>query len=300
MNAFLSQYESLIRFIFFLGFLAALTLWENRLVWRPWRMTRKQRWINHLALAGLSVVLIRLVFPALAVLTAINIQGQELGLLATVDWPVPIKVILTVVMLDFIIYLQHRVLHYVPLFWRFHQVHHCDTELDVTTGIRFHPVELLFSMLIKILGVVFIGGHPLGVLCFEILLNFGALFTHTNAKMPMVIETPLRWLIVTPAMHRVHHSDLDHERNSNFGFFFSMWDRLLGTYRPYPQMGYPKMTLGLAWYRELKYQELWSLLSIPFYRMRKKRSRKTQPKASMPVEMETTSQDKGTTANRKD
>lgn len=195
---------------------------------------------------------------------ALFAEVRGLGILNVVSWPRWFEVSLAVAVLDLAIYLQHRLFHHLPLLWRLHRVHHADLDVDVSTGARFHPVEILLSLAIKFLVIVALGASPLAVLLFEIGLNASSMFNHSNVSLPSAVERLLRCLVVTPDMHRVHHSIVRHETDSNFGFNFPWWDRLFGTYRPQPEAGHEKMTLGLEQFRDPKEQHIGRLITQPF------------------------------------
>jgi sterol desaturase/sphingolipid hydroxylase (fatty acid hydroxylase superfamily) len=189
---------------------------------------------------------------------------NQWGILHVLDIPQGLAILLAVIALDFIIYLQHILFHAVPVLWRLHMMHHADLDFDVTTGARFHPIEILLSMCIKISVVVLLGVPPMAVLIFEVLLNGTAMFNHSNVRIPERIDRLLRYLVVTPDMHRVHHSWTRHETNSNFGFNLPVWDRLMGTYRDAPEAGHTEMTIGLVQFREPARLTLPYLLVLPF------------------------------------
>lgn len=201
-----------------------------------------------------------------AVGMALIAQNRGWGLLNNVILPGWIEIAIGVVALDFVIYLQHAMFHFIPLFWKLHRVHHTDLDFDVTTGIRFHPIEILLSMGIKMIAVILIGPSTLAVILFEILLNATSMFNHGNVRLPISIDRILRLFVVTPEMHRVHHSVLIKEFNSNFGFNLPWWDRLLGTYRAQPEAGHEGMTIGLAQHRDPNSLTLSHLLILPFSR----------------------------------
>jgi len=208
--------------------------------------------------------LLRLLLPLFAIDVAILAEKNGWGLLNNVFLPHWLKIIIGVVVLDLAIYLQHVMFHGLPMLWRFHMMHHCDLDFDVTTGVRFHPIEVLLSMGIK-MAVVYLAGIPaLGVLIFEILLNSTSLFNHGNVRLPKGLDRILRLFVVTPDMHRVHHSVIIRETNSNFGFNLSWWDRLLGTYKDQPMAGHTEMVIGLSHLRDLKQLTLAGLLLLPF------------------------------------
>ena len=215
-------------------------------------------------MAVLDTVLGRIVAPTGAVGLALFAEERGWGLFNMVALPVWLELLLALFLLDLAIYLQHRLFHYVPVLWRLHRMHHADLDVDVTTGARFHPLEILLSLGIKFLVVVPLGAPPLAVLLFEIALNATSMFNHTNVWLPPAIERLLRWLVVTPDMHRVHHSIIRRETDSNFGFNFPWWDRLFGTYRPRPEAGHEAMTLGTEQFRNSKELRLDRMLTQPF------------------------------------
>ncbi|MGR3636380.1 MAG: sterol desaturase family protein [Shimia sp.] len=203
--------------------------------------------------------------PLLAIGAALDAQTRGWGLLNQIQLPDWIAVFLALLIFDFAIWLQHLITHKIPLLWRLHRVHHADPDLDVTTAIRFHPVEIALSMGLKIGLVYALGAPPLAVLIFEILLNATALFTHSNIRLPIALDRIMRLVLVTPDMHRVHHSVHRDEHDSNYGFALSIWDRTLGTYIAQPREGHDKMTIGLAWQNKLPTRFGWSFL-LPFRR----------------------------------
>lgn len=261
--SFLLENEAIIRVG---GFGAALVL-LGLLQWRfslrgDSRPARRQ--LTNVALVVIDTLLLRLAFPVLAVAFAASLHASGTGLLGAVDAPFWLEFIVAVVLLDLAIYWQHRLFHKIPLFWRFHRVHHADRGFDLTTGIRFHPAEIALSMLIKFGVVWLVGAHPAAVLIFEIVLNLGSLWTHTDLALPAKIDRRLRWLIVTPSMHRIHHSTLRYETDSNYGFHLSIWDRLFASYTRYPQRPEKTMPIGLNKYRDDRDQGLLALLLNPF------------------------------------
>ena len=215
-------------------------------------------------MAALDTVATRIVAPVGAVGFALLAQTRGWGLFNVIALPTWLELVLAVLLLDLAIYLQHRIFHYVPVLWRLHRMHHADLDVDVTTGARFHPIEILLSLGIKFVVIVSLGAPPVGVLIFEILLNATSMFNHSNVTLPLSLEPVLRALVVTPDMHRVHHSILRRETDSNFGFNFPWWDRLFGTYRPQPEAGHDAMTLGIEQFRESKEQRLDRMLTQPF------------------------------------
>jgi sterol desaturase/sphingolipid hydroxylase (fatty acid hydroxylase superfamily) len=256
--------EPYIRLGAFLGIFALMALWEVLAPRRALGVSRWVRWPSNLAITALNTGLVRLVFPAAAVGLALVAEARGWGLLNALALPAWLKVAVAVVALDLVIYLQHVMFHAVPALWRLHRMHHADLDIDVTTGARFHPIEILLSMVIKLATVAALGAPALAVLIFEVLLNATSMFNHSNVRMPAALDRVLRWFVVTPDMHRVHHSIVPRETNSNFGFNAPWWDRLFGTYRPQPEAGHAGMTIGIGQFREPR--ELWldRLLLQPF------------------------------------
>lgn len=251
----LLAYEPALRLGAFAGIFAAMALWEAVAPARPLANARRLRWTNNLGLVALNTLLVRLAFPTAAVGVALAAEARGWGLLNVLDAPAWLAVPLTVGVMDFAIWGQHVVFHRVPLLWRLHRMHHADLDYDVTTGARFHPVEILLSMLLKLALVVALGAPAVAVLIFEVLLNATAMFNHGNVRLPARIDAVLRRLVVTPDMHRVHHSVVARETHSNFGFNLPWWDRLFGTYRAQPEAGHDGMTIGLPQFRDPR--DLW-------------------------------------------
>jgi len=256
--------ESLIRLISFFTIFALIAIWEFAAPLRPLTTPKPQRWFSNLAIVILNTLVVRLFFSTTVVGFAAIVSQNGWGFLNLLDWPNWLAGIAAVVALDFILYLQHMMFHAVPFLWRFHMMHHADLDVDVTTGIRFHPLEIAVSMIIKLAAVALIGASPRAVITFEILLNATSMFNHGNVRMPRGLDRILRWMIVTPDMHRVHHSVIREETNSNFGFNLPWWDRLLGTYRPAPEKGQTGMTLGLNQFRDPSQLTLPWMLVLPF------------------------------------
>jgi len=242
--------EPWIRLGAFFAVLVAMAAWELAAPRRGQAVPRLGRWPSNLGVAALNTILLRLIFPTAAVGLAVVGEGRGWGLLNAVDLPWWAALVLGVVVLDLAIYFQHVLFHAVPTLWRLHRMHHADLEFDVTTGLRFHPIELLLSMGIKLAVIAAIGPPAVAVLLFEVLLNATSMFNHGNVRMPLGLDRVLRWLVVTPDMHRVHHSILPHETNSNFGFNLPWWDRLFGTYRAQPTAGHDGMTIGIEQFRD--------------------------------------------------
>jgi len=249
MSEVLLANETIGRFGSFVLIFAAMALWEIASPRRRKEIPRLFRWSNNLSLVVLDTLAVRLTFPLLAVSVAVLAKNNGWGLLNLLDLPFWITFALALLVMDLAIYLQHVLFHAVPILWRLHRVHHADLEFDVTTGIRFHPVEIVLSMGIKLLVVVALGPPALAILVFEILLNATALFNHSNVRMPHAVERLLRCVLVTPDMHRIHHSILPYETDSNFGFNLPWWDKLLGTYRAQPRDGHHNMTIGIEKFR---------------------------------------------------
>jgi sterol desaturase/sphingolipid hydroxylase (fatty acid hydroxylase superfamily) len=241
-----------------------MAAWE--LLWprRRQGIRRTWRWPNNLGVVAVDTVLVRIVFPTTAVALAILAEARGFGLFNVIALPGWVAVVGSVVVLDLAIYFQHVLFHAVPALWRLHRMHHADLEFDVTTGLRFHPIEILLSMLIKFAVIAALGAPALAVLVFEVLLNATSMFNHGNVRIPAAIDRVLRWLVVTPDMHRVHHSIVARETNSNFGFNLPWWDRLFGTYRAQPAAGHDAMTIGIEQFRDARELGLDRMLVQPF------------------------------------
>jgi sterol desaturase/sphingolipid hydroxylase (fatty acid hydroxylase superfamily) len=256
--------EPLIRLTVFAGIFAAMAAWEILAPRREQRLGRGRRWPGNVGIVALDTVLVRLVFPTSAVGLALVTEARGWGLFHALDLPAWVSVLLAVTALDLAIYLQHVLFHAVPALWRLHRMHHADLEIDVTTGARFHPIEILLSMGLKLGVVAALGAPAIAVLAFEVLLNATSMFNHSNVCMPARFDRVLRWVVVTPDMHRVHHSIVVRETNSNFGFNLPWWDRLFGTYRDQPAAGHEAMTIGIERFREPAEQRLDRMLTQPF------------------------------------
>jgi sterol desaturase/sphingolipid hydroxylase (fatty acid hydroxylase superfamily) len=256
--------EASVRLSAFVAVLTAMALWEAAAPRRPRSYSRCRRWPSNLAIVVLNAALVKVLLPTAAVGLALVAGRRGWGLfnnMAIAPW---LALAASIVLLDLAIYLQHVMFHAVPALWRVHRMHHADLDFDVTTGARFHPIEIVLSMLIKFGVVAALGAPALGVLVFEVLLNATSMFNHGNVRIPMRLDRWLRWLMVTPDMHRVHHSIVVLETNSNFGFNLPWWDRLLGTYRDQPAAGHDGMTIGIEQFRDAR--ELWldRMLLQPF------------------------------------
>jgi sterol desaturase/sphingolipid hydroxylase (fatty acid hydroxylase superfamily) len=258
------QYEPLIRLVFFFGVLVLMAVWEAVAPRRDLSVSKRWRWLSNLGLVVVNTIAVRLVFALGAVGVALVAQERGWGIFNNVALPRWSAVLLSVLGLDFIIYLQHVMFHAVPLFWRLHMVHHADLDIDVTTGLRFHTIEILLSMGIKVAAIVLLGAPAVAVLIFEVLLNATSMFNHSNVQIPLWVDRILRLFVVTPDMHRVHHSVIPNETNSNFGFNMPWWDFLFGTYRSQPAAGHREMTIGLSQFRDEWVDRLNWMLAMPF------------------------------------
>ncbi|WP_417617063.1 sterol desaturase family protein [Oceanisphaera sp.] len=260
------EHEPWIRLGCFAGVLLTMMLWEWRSPRRPQHLGRLRRWPHNLLLVVINTLLLRLFFPLAAVGAALLASEHGWGLFNLLAIPFWLKLVLCLLILDLLIYWQHRLFHALPGLWRLHRVHHADLEFDVTTGLRFHPLEILLSMLLKLAAVILLGAPALAVLLFEVLLNATAMFNHGNIKLPKRLDAVLRRVLVTPDMHRVHHSVIPTETDSNFGFNLPWWDRLFGTYQAQPKAGQLGMTIGLTQFRDPAELRLHRLLLQPFHR----------------------------------
>jgi len=256
--------EIAVRLGFFFGVFILVAIWEVVSPRRVLNTSKTIRWISNMGVVLIDTMAVRLLFPVLAVNVALMAQVNGWGLLNYLNMPYWLSVLMGVLILDLIIYLQHVMFHAVPVLWRLHMMHHADLDYDVTTGLRFHPIEIIMSMIIKLTAVAALGPSLLAVIIFEVILNATAMFNHGNIKLPLHIDKYLRLLVVTPDMHRVHHSVTIRETNSNFGFNFPWWDRLLGTYRAQPAAGHEGMTIGLSQFRDPKLNHLLWMLALPF------------------------------------
>ncbi len=260
-----TQYELIIRLVFFFGIFALMAWWEVKAPRRTLTISKTVRWVNNLGLVFLNSFIIRLLFPAAAVGVAAFAAENGWGLLNYYAFSPLVAVLISVVAMDFVIYLQHVLVHAVPTLWRLHRVHHADLDYDVTTGARFHPIEIILSMLIKFATIVVLGAPVVAVVIFEVILNAMAMFNHGNVGLPLRLDRIVRLFVVTPDMHRVHHSVEDNETNSNFGFNLSIWDRIFGTYIAQPRAGHEDMAIGIHKYREPKWAAwLPGMLVLPF------------------------------------
>lgn len=258
------QNEPVIRLVVFAAVFAVMAGWEALRPARARTQTRARRWAVNWAIAIIDTAVVRLLFPAAAVGAALDAAASGVGLLNAVDWPGWVKIALAMIALDFAIWAQHLVSHKVPVLWRLHRVHHSDRDVDVTTAIRFHPIEIALSMALKIALVYALGAPALAVILFEIALNGCAMFNHSNLHLPRWAERPVRAVMVTPDMHRIHHSTLRREHDRNYGFNLSIWDRIFGTYLHAPEGGQDGMTIGLADHQDDAPGRLGWALTFPF------------------------------------
>ena len=257
------EHESTFRLTVFFGVFILMALLEVVAPKRPLHFG-KQRWLANIGIVLLNTLVARLLLPAGAVGAAIWAEAHNIGILPILHLSPMLTLLLAVVLLDGVIYAQHRLFHRLPLLWRLHRVHHADREIDVTTGLRFHPIEIVLSMLIKIAVVLLLGAPVLAVILFEIMLNGMAMFNHANVSLPRALDARLRLVVMTPDLHRIHHSVLKHETNSNYGFNLSLWDRLFGSYHPQPEAGQQGMQIGLPEYQKKPTHNIRWMLWLPF------------------------------------
>lgn len=256
--------NNLLRFTVFLGVLLICMLVETLAPKRTLTQPRWYRWINNLTLVGFNSFILQITLPLLAFEASIWAQNNNLGLFNFIDLPLWMMVLASLLLMDMIIYWQHRLFHTLPLLWSLHKTHHSDQDIDVTTGARFHPIEIWLSMLIKMATVVALGVPPLAVIAFEVILNASAMFNHSNMRIPYPLDSLIRKILVTPDMHRVHHSTIRNETDSNYGFCLSVWDRLFNSYIEQPKFGHSNMNIGIKQFRQPKEQRLDKILTQPF------------------------------------
>ena len=268
----LALHPETFRLVAFLGLLGLFALLEHRWPRRPLTVAKGRRWLANLLIVAVDSLAVRLAVPVVPFAMAALAAERGWGLFNLVDAGTTVPLVVSVLVLDLVIYFQHRLFHRRMLFWRLHRMHHTDLDLDVSTGTRFHPIEILLSTAIKLVAVTLIGAPPLAVLLFEILLNGTSLFNHANLRLPAAVDRWLRLVVVTPDMHRVHHSIIVGETNSNFGFSLPWWDWLFGSYRAQPRDGHLGMTIGLREWRDPAELGLWSLLRIPFVNRKLRRT----------------------------
>ena len=261
---FIYNYEAIIRLSVFLGGFSMLALWEWSKPKRELTQVKFKRWFNNIAMVVCSTAIVRLIVPVAVIGVAHYVELAQWGFSNLLELPYWFSVLISFILLDLAIYFQHAMFHVLPILWRFHRVHHSDLDFDLTTGLRFHPGEVLISLLIKFTTIVALGAPVLSVILFEISLNLMAMFTHSNIRLNATFERVLRWFVVTPDMHRVHHSILENETNSNFAFNISVWDRIFGTYIAEPKAGHLGMTIGLEQFSESRWQKFTKLIYMPF------------------------------------
>jgi sterol desaturase/sphingolipid hydroxylase (fatty acid hydroxylase superfamily) len=264
MNAFVIDNQLLVRLLSFIGILIIMALWEVLTPRRHLTTSKRVRWFTNLSLTCMDAILVRILFPVSATTVASIAVERGWGILAFLSPGGVSAGIISIVILDFAIYGQHVLFHKVPIFWSLHKMHHTDLDIDVTTGARFHPLEIILSMLVKMGVILLVGVPPWAFLMFEALLNGTSMFNHSNVRMALRVDTTVRRFLVTPDMHRVHHSVIILEFNSNFGFNLPWWDRMFGTYRDQPAAGHESMKIGLANYRDPTRLRLLNLLVLPF------------------------------------
>lgn len=255
-----------VRLIAFVSVFAIMAAAETIRPRRSLSVSKLVRWRVNLGMIVLDSLLVRVAAPLLPVGMALLAQERGWGVFNAVQSPYWFGFLVSVILLDMVIYFQHRAFHCIPLLWRLHRVHHTDLDIDVTTGNRFHPVEIFISLCIKMVAILLLGSPPAAVVCFEIILNACSMFNHSNVRIPLGVDSRLRLILVTPDMHRVHHSVIPRETDSNFGFNVPWWDRLFGSYRPQPLKGHDGMTIGLKEFRDLDRLGLMRLLMLPFER----------------------------------
>lgn len=261
---FIIENQSGFRLGTFAGVLLLMMALEAVMPKRQRTSTRARRWLTNMTLVVVNTLAARLLGPLIAGTIAIFAAERGIGLLNIIDIPFALSVLIGMVLLDLAIYWQHVAFHKVPLFWRFHKVHHADRDIDATTGVRFHPAEIVLSMLYKAVCVLLLGPSLMAVILFEVVLNASAMFNHANLKLPAALDRLIRPFLVTPDMHRVHHSEIERETNSNYGFCLSVWDRLFGSYIAQPELGHDGMTIGLTEYQTQRPSELVWSLAVPF------------------------------------
>ncbi|NOT11280.1 MAG: sterol desaturase family protein [Methylococcaceae bacterium] len=262
--------ETLIRFTAAFGIFFIMIIWEAFSPRRQQQHSRKQRWPVNLGLAAINMALMRVTVGSLAYLSAVTAMDHGYGVLNWLVVPDWMSLVLSLLLLDLAIYAQHIVFHKCPVLWRVHQVHHTDLEFDATTAVRFHPLEIMLSMAYKVVCIVVMGANPLAVIAFEIILNGAATFNHSNVTLPAAVDNMLRWLIITPDMHRIHHSAIASETDSNYGFSISCWDRLFNTYTSEPERSQTTMAIGLSSFREANELGFKALLLMPFKKLRRR------------------------------
>lgn len=262
--------ENIIRLSIALGILAVMICWEYFSPRRQQNTPRLTRWPINIGLAVFNMVLMRFTVGGLAYLSAVNATTHSWGMLNLADIPSGVAIVATILLLDLAIYSQHVLSHKWALLWRLHQVHHTDLEIDASTAVRFHPLEIIVSMAYKIAIIYIVGADPVGVIAFEIILNAAATFNHSNINLPRGLDKILRWVVITPDVHRIHHSTVKKETDSNYGFSIALWDRIFKTYVAKPKATQTTLIIGLPEYREQKELGFIQLLLLPFQSFRQK------------------------------
>jgi len=265
LNQYIILNESLIRISFFITILLLMSYFEYTIPRKKLLLSKFRRWSNNISIVLINSLLLKLIFASSAISISIYTTKEHIGLLNLIEIPFFFSVVLSIILLDLIIYIQHRLFHEINFFWKFHKVHHSDMDYDVTTGFRFHPIEILISMLIKIVSIFILGVPVFAVVVFEVILSSLALFNHSNIKLPKKLDKNLRYLLVTPDIHRIHHSIYNNELNSNYGFNLSLWDRIFKSYTNKPKDNYKKMTIGLKEFNnKTETVSILSILTLPF------------------------------------
>lgn len=259
--------EPIIRLYIALGIFSFMCCWEYFSPRRKQIHSRKQRWPINIGLAVFNMIIMRLTVGGIAYLSAVNAYNQSWGLLNQFQLPIWLTFIITLLFLDFCIYCQHIISHKWKPLWRLHQIHHTDLEIDASTAIRFHPLEIIVSMAYKVACIYLVGANPLSVIIFEVILNGTATFNHSNVNIPIKLDKLLRWIIITPDMHRVHHSTVQSETDSNYGFSISLWDRVFKTYVAEPEKTQTTLDIGLPQHRKQKELGFIQLLRLPFKKL---------------------------------
>lgn len=264
-NEYLITNEPSIRLGVFLSILVVMMLLEVLVPKRKLTCNKPYRWVNNISLVAFNTLLLRLVMPAGAVGVALYCKQHSLGLFNYLNVSLLLTMVASIFIMDLVIYWQHRMFHSIPVLWKLHRVHHIDQDIDVTTGARFHPIEIILSVLIKMLVVLLLGAPVEAVILFEIILNATAMFNHSNVHIPAVLDKWIRWVLVTPDMHRVHHSQIRRETDSNFGFNVPWWDRIFSSYQDQPKLGHDKMNIGVKGFDDMnRSQNIFKLLIHPF------------------------------------
>ncbi len=270
MNEWISSNEVFLRISIFSAIFLLMVAWETYAPFRQLKVAKPRRWLNNISLIVFNTLLLRAIFPIAAVGISVIAEKNGWGILNNVGWHPVISIVFAILILDIVIYAQHVVMHAVPFLWRLHKVHHADLDFDLTTGLRFHPLEIIFSMLVKFAFIIILGAPVLSVIIFEIILNGMSIFNHSNIQLPKTIDKLARWFFVTPDMHRIHHSIENRESNANFCFNFSFWDRLFNTYCENPANNQRNMIVGIVDFRQqIDVVNFFGMLFLPFRKAKK-------------------------------